>query len=122
MLTWNTILAGAGLTAAAAAALVTALIRPRTVSVVATVAAPAFVGPLTWNAILHTVGGSDFFVDAPIAVLPASWQDTGSGVFTVAASSIILGASFMADRPGRLLAYTSMLCGLTAFLVDVYLY
>src|SRR4051812_1843665 len=34
--------------------------------------------------ILRSAGAPTFFHDAPVAVLPASWQDTGSGVFTLA--------------------------------------
>ena len=49
------------------------------------------IGPLLWNAILHRVGASEFFVDAPVAVMPASWQDTGSGVFTTAVGAVFLG-------------------------------
>jgi hypothetical protein len=32
-----------------------------------------------------------FFLDAPIPVFPISWQDTGSGVFTVAVAALLLG-------------------------------
>jgi len=78
-------------------------------------------GPLLWNAILHHVGGSEFFVDVTVAVMPASWQDTGSGVFAGAAAVLILGFGPARDEPGRHVALLSLLCGLGAFLVDVYL-
>ena len=68
--------------------------RDRRYDVLAAAAVSGAAGPFLWNPILHRVGGSEFFVDAPVAVMPASWQDTGSGVFA----------------------------GLAAFLVDVYLY
>jgi len=74
-----------------------------------------------WNAILHRVEGHEFFVDAPISVMPASWQDTGSGVFTVAVAAVLLGFGPEAES-GRGTALLALLCGLGAFLVDVYLY
>ena len=121
MLSWTTILCGAALSAVAAA-LVTALIPPRRVAVIATAAVAAFVGPLAWNAILRATAGRSFFVDAPIAVLPASWQDTGSGVFTIAVTALALGIGPLAAGTGRRVATISALGGLAAFLVDVYLY
>jgi hypothetical protein len=35
---------------------------------------------LAWNAILRATHASQFFTDAPLRLLPASWQDTGLGV------------------------------------------
>ncbi len=55
-------------------------------------------------------------------MLPASWQDTCSGVFAIAAASLALGFGPLAGQPGRRLAVTATLAGLAAFLVDVYLY
>ena len=69
-------------------------------------------GPLLWNAILHRVGASEFFVDAPIAVMPASWQDTGSGVFTVAVAALVFGFGPGRNETGRRIAWLSLLCGL----------
>jgi hypothetical protein len=65
----------------------------------------------------------EFFTDAPIVVLPVSWQDTGSGVFTIAVAALALGIGPW--RPGsgrRIAAVAAALAGLSAFLVDVYLY
>ncbi|HEX4930811.1 MAG TPA: hypothetical protein VFV62_08885, partial [Gaiellaceae bacterium] len=79
-------------------------------------------GPFLWNAILHRVEGREFFVDAPVAVMPASWQDTGSGVFTVAVAAVVLGFGPMRAEAGRRVGVLALLCALGAFLVDVYLY
>ena len=103
---------------------------PRVSSLGATAVSPCWrrsalsggAGPLFWNAILHRVGASEFFVDAPIAVMPASWQDTGSGVFTVAVAALVLGFGPGGNDAGRRVAWLALLCGLAAFLVDVYLY
>jgi hypothetical protein len=121
VLSWTTIIYGAALSAIAAAALTTVL-PPRRVAVSATAAAGAFAGPLAWNAILRATAGASFFVDAPIAVLPASWQDTGSGVFTIAVTALALGIGPLAGGTGRRIATLAALAGLAAFLIDVYLY
>jgi hypothetical protein len=122
MLSWETVLYGAGLSAVAAALLVFAAERNRRFNVLAAAGLSGALGPLSWNAILHRVGGSEFFVDAPITVMPASWQDTGSGVFTVAVAALVLGFGPGSDDAGRRVAWWALLCGLGAFLVDVYLY
>ena len=91
-------------------------------AVVAAAAAGAALGSLLWNAILHRVGAGEFFVDAPVAVLPASWQDTESGVFAVAATSLVLGFGALRAAAGRRVAALALLAGVAAFLVDVYVY
>ena len=121
MISWATIGYGAALSALLAAVL-TAIPKPRRGAVIATAAVSAALGPLAWNAILHTVHAPNFFTDAPVAVLPASWQDTGSGMFTIAVASLALGLGPLAGQPGRRLGTTALLAGLAAFLVDVYLY
>jgi hypothetical protein len=77
---------------------------------------------LAWNAILHAAHGADFFTDAPLAVLPASWQDTGSGVFAIAVACLALGFGPLAGQPSRRTAVSAALAGVAALLVDVYLY
>jgi hypothetical protein len=96
--------------------------RTRRVDLLAAAALSGAAGPFLWNTILHRVGGSEFFVDAPVAVMPASWQDTGSGVFAVAVATVALGLGPVRDEPGRRVAVLALLCGLGAFLADVYLY
>ena len=79
-------------------------------------------GAVGWNAILRAAHGEQFFTDAPTVVLPASWQDTGSGVFAFAAAGLLLGAVVLPAVPARRVAGYAAVCGLVAFLVDVYLY
>jgi hypothetical protein len=122
VLSWGTILYGALLSAVAAGLLVLVVRRDRRLDLLVAAALGAAAGAFAWNAILHRVGGSEFFVDAPVAVLPASWQDTGSGVFALAASTLIFGIGPARAEPGRRVAVLSLLCGIGAFLVDVYLY
>ena len=122
MLSWSTIAYGAVLSAVVAAGLTALAARPRRTVVVATAGLAAGLGAAAWNAILHAAHGSQFFTDAPVVVLPASWQDTGSGVFTIAACALALGLGPLAAGTGRRLAAVAGLAGLAAFLVDVYLY
>jgi hypothetical protein len=122
VISWTTIFYGAFLSAIAAALLVLAVRRDRRPALLAAAALAGALGPLLWNAILHRVGAGEFFVDAPVAIMPASWQDAGSGVFTVAVGGVLLGLGPLRDEPGRRVAVCSLLCGLGAFLVDVYLY
>jgi hypothetical protein len=59
---------------------------------------------------------------SPTRRCPSSWQDTGSGVFTVAVCSLALGLGPLAAGTGRRIAAVAALAGLAAFAVDVYLY
>ena len=120
MISWAVIGYGAALSVLLAAVL-TAIPKPQP-TVIATAAVSAGLGALAWNAILHAAHGADFFTDAPLVVLPASWQDTGSGVFAIAVACLVLGFGPLAGQPGSRLAWTALLAGVGAFLVDVFLY
>jgi hypothetical protein len=122
MLTLGVIGYGAALSAILAAALVALAVRPRRPVVIATAALAAAAGPVAWNAILNTVHAPGFFTDAPIPVFPISWQDTGSGVFTLALAALMLGLGPLAAAPGRQVTLTALLAGVGALLVDIYLY
>ncbi len=122
MLSWTTIAYGAALSAGLAALLVGVLLTPRRAAVIATAALAGAAGPLAWNAILRAVHAPDFFTDAPIAVFPVSWQDTGSGVFALAVSSVAFGLGPLAESRGRRVAVAALLVGVAALLVDIYLY
>ena len=71
---------------------------------------------------LRATHAGEFFTDAPIAVFPASWQDTGSGVTTVALASLVLGLGLLRSRPAHEATRIALVAGAAAFLVDVYLY
>jgi hypothetical protein len=122
MISWATIAYGAALTGIAAAAAVALVLRERRSRVLLAAALAAGAGAFTWNAILRNTGGEGFFVDAPIAVIPASWQDTGSGVFATATAAILLGFGPLRTTSAGRLAAAAAACGLAAFIVDVYLY
>jgi hypothetical protein len=122
MLSWASILYCAALSAVVAGVALAALARPRRPTVILTAVLATAVGPLGWNAILRATHASQFFTDAPLRLLPASWQDTGSGVFALAATAVLLGVGPLAADPARRTIGLAALCGLAAFLVDVYLY
>ncbi len=119
MIGWGTILYGAALSAVIAVAVVVLALRERSPRTLAVVAATALLGPIAWNAVLHSVDANDFFVDAPVKLFPVSWQDCGSGVWTLALAAVAQGLSQSNPRKAVLLA---VLTALAAWLVDIYLY
>ena len=122
MIGWGQIGYGAVLSAVAATVLLAAFTRGRRPTVIATGALSAAAGPVAWNAILRAAHGDQFFTDAPLAVLPVSWQDTGSGVFAFAVGALAYGLGPLGAEPARRTTGYALLAGLAAFLVDIYLY
>ena len=120
MISWPTILGGAALTVLFSAVLLVVL-RERRPPVIAASLASALAGPVAWNAILHRVRGGEFFVDIAFKPFPISWQDTGSGVFTLAVASVVLGLVLRHEPAGRVLPLAAALAAV-ALLVDIYLY
>lgn len=122
IISWGTILYGAAVGAGLAAVVVIVALRERRVAVVLCAMVSAAAAPIGWNAVLRATHASNFFTDAPIAAFPASWQDFGSGVFTLAAASVVLAVGPLRKAtPGRVTALAAA-SALAAFLVDIYLY
>jgi hypothetical protein len=121
VISWGTIVYGAGLSAlfAAVALLLTGERRP---TILCVAIAAAFIAPVGWNAVLRATHAREFFTDAPISVLPASWQDTGSGVVTLAVASVALALVAPREPIRRAILRSALVCALVAFVVDVYLY
>jgi hypothetical protein len=120
---WFSMSYGAILSAALAAVFVVYVAKDRRRPVVAAAAAAALAMPLLWNVILRVTGATSAFShDLPFRPFPISWQDAGSGVFTLAGTAIALGLlatpQDTAARTARLALWTA----LAALLVDVYLY
>jgi hypothetical protein len=122
MLSWIQIGYGALLSGLVAGIALAFLARPRRLPVALAGAAATVAGAVAWNAILRAAHGDQFFTDAPLVVLPASWQDAGSGVFALATSALLLGVFVVPTMPARRVSGYAVVCGLAAFLVDVYLY
>jgi hypothetical protein len=122
MISWGQIAYGAVLSGVLAAGVLALLARPHRLVAAVGGGVATVAGAVAWNAILRAAHGDQFFTDAPVVVLPASWQDTGSGVFALAVSGLVLGLVALASVPARRVAWYAAVCGLVAFLVDVYLY
>jgi hypothetical protein len=121
MIDWGQILYGAALSAVLAVVLLAIPKRSRDLGGILPGALAALTGPILWNAILRATHDTQFFTDLPLAVFPVSWQDTGSGVFTLATATLTYGL-WRGGDPARRVAGYSLLAGLAALLVDVYLY
>jgi hypothetical protein len=121
MLSWATILYGAAVSAVPAVVLAL-LAGQRRARVLFGVALGTAAGPIAWNTILRITRADQFFVDAPVPLFPISWQDTGSGVFAVAALTLILGLAAAPTGTARHTALLALLGGVSALVVDVYLY
>src|SRR5690242_9573038 len=119
--TWGATIGGVVASAALAAVGVRFLLGERRAPVLAASAAAALLGPLLWDLVLRHTGGK-FFVDAPGYVFPVSHEDTGSGVWATAIAALLLGFGPLRVETGRRVALSVVVCGLAAFLVDIYLY
>jgi hypothetical protein len=122
MIDWASILYGAVLSAVIAATLVAWAAGQRRLAAALSAGLGAALGPIAWNAILLATHASTFFTDAPLRVLPASWQDAGSGVFAFAVTTLIVGLGPLGAWTARRAVGLAGLAGVSAFLVDVYLY
>jgi len=123
VISWGQILFGAALSTLIATVVLVVLRRQRTARILIPVLAATLFGPLAWNAILHRAAteADGFFVDIPFKPFPVSWQDTGSGVFTLAVASVFLGLALRREPAGRVLNL-ALTCAAVAFLVDIYCY
>jgi len=120
---WPQIFYGAALSTVVAGLVFVFVRRERAAIVLVPALAATFVGPLAWNAILHRAAteADGFFVDIPFKPFPVSWQDTGSGVFTLAVASLLVGVALRREPAGRVLNL-ALTAAAVAFLVDIYLY
>ena len=121
MPTWGAVVWGVVASGVLAVVLFLLILRVRSRGTLAAGAVAAMLGPLVWDLILRHTGG-DFFVDAPGVVFPISFEDLGSGVFATAIAALLLGLGPLRAATGARVAWASLLCGLAALLVDIYLY
>jgi len=119
--TWGAVAWGVVASGVLAGVLFFLVLRVRARGTLAAAAVAAMLGPLLWDLILRHTGG-DFFVDAPGVVFPVSFEDLGSGVFATAIAALLLGLGPLRAATGARTAWASLLCGLAALLVDIYLY
>ena len=64
---------------------------------------------------------SAFSHDAPFPPMPISWQDTGSGITTLALAALLLGHGPL-HNSGRRTSTVALLPATAALLIDIYLY
>ena len=122
MITWTVLAYGTALTAIAVALFTVFAGRERTVSIVVAVVAASVGAVVGWNSILQATSADELFTDFPVKVFPISWQDFGSGVFTVATVALVLGFGPLRDEPAKRAIALAAWAGLAALLVDMYLY
>jgi len=104
------------MTAAMTAAALVVIGRERRPAVLLAAIAASTLAPIAWNAVLRATHAAEFFTDAPIAALPASWQDTGSGIVTFGAVAAVLGAGPARNQPARRVVALAAIAGTVAFL------
>jgi hypothetical protein len=113
---------GAALSAVLAVALLAFVAKERRRSTLVTAALTTLSMPVAWNLILHLTGATaEFSHDLPFRPFPVSWQDTGTGMFTLAGAA----AAFTITSPtasARSVLRLALWTALAAFLVDIYLY
>jgi hypothetical protein len=119
--TWGAVIFGIVVSAFLAGIGVRFVLRESRVSVVVVAAGAAAVGPLLWDLVLRKTGGR-FFTDAPLVVFPVSFEDAGSGVWTMAIAALALGLGPLHRETGRRVVAVAVTCALAALLVDIYLY
>jgi hypothetical protein len=119
----GSMLYGAALSVVAAALLVALPGKDRRPPVLVTVALAAFAMPIWWNLILRWTGATGAFSrDLPFRPFPVSWQDTGSGVFTLAGAAIALTLGVCAKESAEHVGRTALWTAVGAFLIDIYTY
>jgi hypothetical protein len=121
LLTNSHIAYGLALTALFEVILTLAVPRWRRPAFVATTTVVAVLAVLGWQYVLRATHASQFFTDLPFRPFPISWQDTGSGVVTLALTPV-LAYGPMRRRAATEVANLSLAAGLVALIVDIYPY
>ena len=119
----GSMLYGAGLSAIFAVVLVAGPARVRRPTALITTGLAAFLMPLWWNSILRWTGATEAFShDLPFRPVPVSWQDIGSGMFTLAGAAVALALIPNPREPARTTTKLALWRELAAFLIDIYTY
>jgi hypothetical protein len=122
-MSYERMLYGAALSGALALVFVLTLVKERRPRVLATCGLAAFLMPLFSNLILRNAGATSALShDLPFKPFPVSWQDTGSGVFTLAGASVALSLGVCRTAPAVHVGVLALLTAFAALLVDIYFY
>jgi hypothetical protein len=122
MIGWGTIAFGAVLTAVFAGGGVYVFGSERRGRVALIAGVVSGLAAAGWNAVLHVTRAQGFFAEAPFGAFPISWQDGGSAVATLAATTVVLGTGLRRSARAVQLVFLTVMCALAALLVDVYFY
>ena len=122
MVGWGTIAYGALLSALFAAGGVFVFGGERRGRVALAAGLVTAAGAGGWNAIVRVSGAEALMGSSPFDAFPASWKDAGTGVWALAATTVVLGGAVRPTAKAVHLVLLTVLCGVSAFLVDVYLY
>ena len=118
-----TMLYGAALSAVLALIVLRFVLKEHRAAVLATGALAALLMPLSWNAILRATGTTAAFShDLPFPPFPISWQDTGTGVFTLAGAMAAFALGIEGLAPARRAARLALGTAIAALLIDIYTY
>ena len=94
--------------------------RERDPRTLATAAVGVFAGTWLWNLMLNVRHATSIDGDIPFKPFPISWQDTGTGIFALAITTMLLLATVHRDQPGhRTLKIAGIAAG-AACLMDDY--
>jgi hypothetical protein len=122
-MSWFAMTYGAALSAVLAVALVAYPGRDRRPGTLVAVAGSALAMPIFWNMILRVTGATGIFShDLPFRPFPISWQDVGSGVFTLAGAAVAIGLTAGSALPAARAVRLALWTALAALLIDIYLY
>jgi hypothetical protein len=113
---------GLALTALFEVLLTAAAPRWRRPALIATTTVVTVLAVLGWQVVLRATHAAQFFTDLPFRPFPISWQDTGSGVTTLAFTGLALAYGPMRQYAAPAAANLALAAGAVALLVDIYLY
>ena len=119
MLPWSSVLFGS-LVGPLIGLAVLWLIRERHRLTLLTAGLGVFSGTWLWNLMLNIRDAGVIDGDIAFKPFPISWQDTGTGIFSFAATTALLLATIHRNEPGHRTLKIAGITALAALVMDVY--